>query len=146
MTAATVIFRSRRDKRTSSRPLPINDGRRPARWYLTCSNSLRRWRGQGCDQQCLDGVQSVLCLVEDQGGGRLEDVVGDLKGIEPTALEQFASDSGPGVVECRQAVKEFHVGVAGGGHDRRVDLVGEEEVDPLVPPLGGSPIETHTSV
>ena len=56
------------------------------------------------------------------------------------------ADLGVGVVEGRQAVHELRVLVAGLVQRFPVDLVGLEQLDPLVPDLLGSPMDTHTSV
>ena len=88
-------------------------------------------------EQRLDGVEAVLRLVEDDGGLGLEDVVGDLEGVQAELLEDLLAEGRLAVVEGGQAVHEPHQRVAGAFDQRGVDLVGPQLLDPLGPPLLG---------
>src|ERR1035441_1731635 len=85
------------------------------------------------DHYRLDGVEPVLRLVEDDGGGRLEDLVGDLQGGEVRLVEDLATELGLGVVQGREAVHELYVGGSRRLQGVGIDLVGEELTDPRVP-------------
>ena len=81
----------------------------------------------------LDRVHPVLGLVPDDRSLGLEDVVRDLHPVQPEPLVHLLADLGLAVVERRQAVHELDGRVAGLGDELGVDLVGREELDPLVP-------------
>src|SRR5208283_125730 len=79
----------------------------------------------------LDGVHPVFRLVEHDGGGRLEDLVGDLQCGQAAPFVELLPDLGLAVVQGGQAVHELHRGVPGGGHHLGVHLIREELVDAL---------------
>src|SRR4051812_10534939 len=85
------------------------------------------------DHDGLDGVEAVLRLVEDDRVLGLEHVVGDLQPVHAEALVDVLADLGPAVVEGRQAVHEPDLRVPGALDDRRVHLVGGQQLDPLLP-------------
>ena len=58
-------------------------------------------------------MHAVLGLVEDDRGQSLEHLVGHLHARDAELLRDLASDRGSRVVECRQAVHELHVRIAG---------------------------------
>src|SRR5271168_3175282 len=64
----------------------------------------------------LDGVEPVLCLVEDDRSRRLKDLVSDFESAESPLLVKLAAYLGLGVVQRGEAVHELGVWVAGGLH------------------------------
>src|SRR5664280_3640364 len=56
----------------------------------------------GGDHRRLDGVQTVLRLVEDDRCGRLEHLVGDLEGVQVRGVGQTAAEHRVGVVQRGQ--------------------------------------------
>jgi len=89
---------------------------------------------EGGDNDGLDRVQAVLGLVEDDAGGRAEDLAGDLEaGGHAGVLHDLPSDGGVRVVEGGQAVHELHGRVARLAQKVGVDLIGGEELDPFGP-------------
>ncbi len=85
----------------------------------------------------LDGVHTVLSLVEDDAVRALEHILSDFDAIQAELLVDVAAHLGLEVVVSRQAVHELAVRVAGHFHHLLVDLVRHEQVDALFPDLGG---------
>jgi hypothetical protein len=81
----------------------------------------------------LDGVHAVLGLVEDDGRRRLKHVFGHFQPIQAELLVDPFADLRLAVVEGGQAVHELHRRVAAAGHGRRVDLIGLQQVNALLP-------------
>ena len=60
----------------------------------------------------VDGVHTILSLVEDLGLLRLEDLVGNFHLGDAELLGLLSTNRGVGVVESRQAVQEDASGLA----------------------------------
>ncbi len=99
----------------------------------SCASPPGALSAEGRHHHRLDRVQAVLGLVEDDRGRRLEDLVGHLHGLESELLVDGLADLGLPVVEGRQAVQEFDVGIAGFFQGGPVYLVGLEQSDALRP-------------
>ena len=82
----------------------------------------------------LDGVHSVLGLIEDDGLRAFEHLVGDLHLGDAELFADLAADGGVEVVEGRQAVHQHGV-VARSLHQLVVDLIGEQIRNALGPDL-----------
>ena len=121
----------------SETPNGIGDIGQP--FIVVPARSLTSLVSERRDHQCLDCVQSVLRLVEDDGSARLEHLFGDFQGRQAPLLEDLEADRGLGVVQGGKAVHEFHLWVAGRCHDLAVDLVGEQLVYASVPLVGRFP-------
>ena len=84
----------------------------------------------------LDGMHAVLCLVKDDGLRALKHLVGDLHTSQTKLLMDLLSCGGLVIVESGQTMHEATL-CAGIGHQRGIDLIGQEIVDALTPNLGG---------
>src|SRR5690554_2252438 len=76
------------------------------------ATTTRMSASYGGDQDRLDGVHPVFCLVEDHGGFRLEDLLAHLHAVDPELLEDLLADLGLPIMEGRQAVQELGMGIA----------------------------------
>ena len=81
-------------------------------------------------------MHAVFGFVEDDGGGRLEDLIGDFHAGKTEFFVNVATDGGLEVVEGGKTVHEAALGTCG-FHEGGVDAVGGEVADALFPDLGG---------
>src|SRR5690606_34184533 len=88
---------------------------------------------QGGHQYRLDGVHAVFRLVENDRGGAFEYLIGNLHGSDAELLLDLLANNRLGIVECRQTVHEAYVRIARSGHECGVDLIRQEQLDPLGP-------------
>src|SRR5215831_17420554 len=62
-------------------------------YRLPFTGSARRHSSKCCDENCLDGVQPILCLIEHDAGLRAEDVIGYLESVDHSgALHDLPPD------------------------------------------------------
>ena len=83
---------------------------------------------------CLDGVHTVLRLIEYDGLRTLENLVGYFHAVQAELLEDAFSDGGVQIVEGRQAVHEYGIGT-GLPHDIGGDPIGKQILDAGFPYL-----------
>jgi hypothetical protein len=68
---------------------------------------------QGSNHNSLDGMHTVLGLIENNGSLRFEYLFGHFHAFQPEFLENLLADLGITIMESGQAVQELHIGVAG---------------------------------
>ncbi len=81
-------------------------------------------------------MHTVLCLIELAGLLAQEYVVGDFHGGQTKLLENFLAGGGVPVVEGGQTVQENGGGLSH-SHHVLVHLIGQKQLDALLPKLGG---------
>src|SRR5471032_3318004 len=90
--------------------------------------------GQRGDENSLDRVETVFCLLEDNRGVRFEYVVCHLDAVQQAVfIADLLADLRPGVVERGKAMHELHAWIATGRKQRRVHLEGQQLLDPFAP-------------
>ncbi len=80
----------------------------------------------GCDHNGLDGVHTVLRLVENLASFAAENLVGNFLLGDAVLLVDLAANAGLEVVEAGQAVEEDAIGIAGLLHHVHGHAVGGE--------------------
>ena len=89
-----------------------------------------------CVDDRLDGMHTVLRLVENDGAGAFEYLVGNLHSVKTEALSYGLTDLGHMVVVCGETVHKYCV-LACVVHQLLIYLIGKQCVDALLPDLNG---------
>ncbi|MGI9509079.1 MAG: hypothetical protein ACR2QJ_07000 [Geminicoccaceae bacterium] len=87
----------------------------------------------GDDQNGLDCVHAVLCLVEDDRRFGFELLLCDLHAVDPVIFLHFGADLCLRVAEGGEAVHELCVSIAGLAHHLAGHLIWREQGDSLLP-------------
>ena len=78
-------------------------------------------------------MHAVFCLVEHDGSGAFKHLIGDFQAHDAKGFLYPTAHFGVGVVESRQAMHEFDLGIAAGRHHAAVHLVVFEQGNALGP-------------
>src|SRR5471032_200141 len=90
--------------------------------------------GQRSDENSLDRVEAVFCLLENNRRVRLEYVVCHFHAIEQAIfIADLLADLRLGVVKRGQAMHELHARIAAGREQGRIHLEGQQLLDPFAP-------------